>query len=208
MGIVKKFVKYLVMISQIIICAVLIPVIVMNITIAVKSYISPNVVADFFGIKPFIVVSGSMEPTILTNDLIVTRTVKPELIKIGDIISFRIGASVVTHRVVDLQIFDDYSQFITKGDWENASIDQSPVLFNQVEGLYLFRVGGFGGLALFMQTPLGIFIFIGIPIVIFMLYNTLKRRLENVQLQKKKHEELEELKKQLSELRGSLHREK
>jgi len=57
-------------IIRIIICIILVPILVMNIAIIVKSYTNPEEVPDFFGIKPLIVITGSMEGTIDAGDVI------------------------------------------------------------------------------------------------------------------------------------------
>ena len=53
------------------------------------------------GIRPYIVMSGSMEPAILTGSVCFVNTNVPyEEIKEGDVVSFRLGQGMVTHRVV------------------------------------------------------------------------------------------------------------
>lgn len=42
-------------------CVVLLPLLVVNITLIAKSFISPDKVPDFMGYKPFIVLSGSIQ---------------------------------------------------------------------------------------------------------------------------------------------------
>ncbi|MGI6120505.1 MAG: S26 family signal peptidase [Desulfosporosinus sp.] len=54
-----------------------------------KSYIYPDKVPDFMGYKPFIVLSGSMEPTILTGDLVLTKEISAGTIAKDDIIAFK-----------------------------------------------------------------------------------------------------------------------
>ena len=44
----------------IVLCVVFIPLLLINVTLIVKSYTNPNDVPDFMGYKPFIVLSGSM----------------------------------------------------------------------------------------------------------------------------------------------------
>ena len=96
----KKAIKY----AGIFVSVLLVLVLVVNVTIIVKSYIHPDRVPDFLGYKPFIVLSGSMEPAIHAGDLIITRVTEPEHIAEGDIIAFRADKNViVTHRVTDVQ---------------------------------------------------------------------------------------------------------
>jgi len=67
-----------------------------------------------FGITPYVVLSGSMEPTIKTGSIcFINKHVKYEKIKEKDIIAFKMSdGTLVTHRIVS--ITDE--EFITKGD--------------------------------------------------------------------------------------------
>ena len=50
-------------------------VMTIGITIVYKSYAEPNRIPSVFGWKPFIVLSGSMEDTIMPGDLILTKEI-------------------------------------------------------------------------------------------------------------------------------------
>jgi len=197
----KRILKILASGIAILLCIILIPILVMNLTIIVKSYLNPNEVPDFLGIKPFIVVTGSMEGTIDGGDFIVTKVVDPETLEVGDIISYSIDSSVITHRIIEKTEVDGQPAFITKGDANNTE-DQEPVTFDQVESIYLFRIAGMGTLAMFMQTPVGMLVFIGVPLCCFILYDLIRRRMQVKKDSKKDNEtqaELENLRAQLDE---------
>ena len=66
------------------VCGLLVLVLVVNVTIILKSYIYPDRVPDFLGYKPFIVLSGSMEPAIQAGDLIITKVIEAEKVAEGD----------------------------------------------------------------------------------------------------------------------------
>lgn len=74
-----------------------------------------------FGNKPVLIVSGSMEPTIMTNALTVVHRCGISDIKVGDIVTYyHMGLKeLVTHRVV--KMFDGYA--LTRGDANTASDD-------------------------------------------------------------------------------------
>lgn len=190
----KKVFRVITSIIGILICIVIVPIIVMNVTIIVKSYINPDEVPDFFGIKPFIVITGSMEGTIDGGDLVITKEVDPKTLEVGDIISYSIGQSVITHRIIDTTEVDGEPAFITKGDANDAE-DDEPVIFDQVESIYLFRISGLGNVAMFMQTPQGMLVFIGIPLCLFVLYDIISRRLRTKKERKKDDAMQEELEK-------------
>ncbi|WP_055589408.1 signal peptidase I [Peterkaempfera griseoplana] len=68
------------------------------------------------------VLTGSMDPAIPPGSVVVDRPVRPELIRIGDVVTFHSGRSpgggeqLVTHRVVAVQHTADHITFTTKGD--------------------------------------------------------------------------------------------
>jgi len=159
----------------IIVCVIMAPILIMNITIVIKSYINPEKVPDFFGIKPFVVATGSMEPEIYGGDLVITKTVNPGDLKVRDIISFKEGDAVITHRIVEVTEKDGEPAFITKGDANNVE-DENPVTYAQVEGIYRFKINGLGNLAMFMQTQAGMVVFIAVPLCAFIIYDTIRRR--------------------------------
>jgi signal peptidase len=56
-------------------------------------------------IQPLVVVSGSMEPGIMTGDLLVDVRVPTEQVEVGDVVSLRspLSENLVTHRVVAVE---------------------------------------------------------------------------------------------------------
>lgn len=84
-----------------------------------------------FGYKPEIVLTGSMIPTYPIDSIIYYKQTDFENININDVITFDLGQSIVTHRVVGKDTQN--MSFITKGD-ANPSNDRDVVYYNQVQG--------------------------------------------------------------------------
>ena len=84
-------------IISILIYIIIIPIIIFNLTIMIKSYINPTEIPDFFGLKSFVIVSESMESTIMKGDAIFIKKVNhPKVLKmIKRLIHFRESASWV-----------------------------------------------------------------------------------------------------------------
>jgi signal peptidase len=184
--------------AAIVICAVLVLVLVVNVTIIVKSYMHPDKVPDFMGYKPFIVLSGSMEPTILAGDLIITKITEPEKIAKDDIIAFRAEENaVVTHRVTGVQTTDGL-RFLTKGD-ANTGADAKAVTAEELEGIYILRLEGLGRFAMFLQTPIGMLLFVITPLCLFIVYDIVSRNRRN----KIKADREAELEAELAALRAA-----
>ena len=128
----------------IIACIILVPILLINIWIMVQANTNKDEIPSVFGYKPFIVLSGSMETEIYKGDLIISKEVDPETLKVNDIIAFRDAEdTVTTHRIIEIVDRDGEKLFITKGD-NNNSQDQNLVELKDVEGLYVLRIPGIG----------------------------------------------------------------
>ncbi len=114
---------------------------------------------SFFGYKNFIVLTGSMKPTLNEGDIVFVKEAKE--IKENDIIAFKEGNSVITHRVFEVYKEDGKEYYITKGD-ANSDTDQELLEKENVEGKYCFKIPFLGRVILFFQKPMGI-------IILFML---------------------------------------
>lgn len=190
---------------SIIVVLILLPILLMSIVILVDSYTHPNEVPSFFGWKPFIVLSGSMETQISAGDIVVVKEIDTNELKKGDIIAFKDGNIVITHRIDEVTEIDGKTQYITKGD-NNSTQDIGYVLPEQVEGVFKFKIARLGNIAMFIQTPLGMIVCLSIPIIIIILLQTTDSKKEKEELiaklnkQSKMEEEIEKLKKQNEEL--------
>lgn len=161
----KSFSNWLVLLA----CTVLFIILVMNIFIIVQSKTDKDKVPNVFGYKPFIVLSGSMEGKIHKGDLIITKMVDPTTLKISDIIAFRdIENTVTTHRIIDIVENNGKTQFITKGD-NNSTQDRNLVDLNDVEGIYVARIAGFGSIMNSLAEPTTILALAFLITIIFVI---------------------------------------
>lgn len=180
----------------------LIPLLVVNVTLIVKSFTLPDEIPDFFGYKPFIVLSGSMEPGIMTGDLIITKEADPATLAAGDVIAYRYGeTSVITHRIQSVTNLDGQRAFVTKGDANNTEDNVMPTQ-DLVEGKLQWTLPGLGNAAMFLQTPAGLLLAAGVPLMLFFLVDLLRRRQEHGKEKAKSlllEEELVRVKQQLQD---------
>ena len=146
-------------IISIFIYIIIIPIIVINITLIVKSFIKPNKIPDFIGYKNFVIVSESMEPTIMVGDAIFVKKVPEKEIKINDIISFHDGECINTHRIVGVSEENGIKMYRTNGD-NNRGEDKEKVSYDQIEGKYLFKINNFGNLIKVLQSKVTLVILI------------------------------------------------
>lgn len=120
------------------------------------------------GFRCFNIISPSMEPEYGVGDLIYVKEVNPATIKEGDVITFIVNEDLVvgTHRVV--RVDSENRRFYTKGD-ANDIEDQAPVHFNNVIGVPQFSIPKLGYVSDFVQNPPGMYITIGVGIVLILL---------------------------------------
>ena len=160
-------------------CIILLPVLVINVTLIVKSYVNTDEVPTLGGYCPMIVLTDSMFPVIEKGDLIICRTIDADKVKVGDVISFFDPASskssVVTHRVLEVINEGGKLSFKTKGDYNNTE-DRLPVPAENLVGIYQTRIGGAGNVAMFLQTTPGLIICVVCPVVLLVGYDMLRRK--------------------------------
>lgn len=142
----KKASKRMYLIKKIIsiyIYITIIPAIIYNMTLFVKTTINPTEIPDFLGLKSFVIISASMEPTIMTGDAIFVKEVEKAEIKKKDIISFHENEDIITHRITKIVKNNGVTEYTTKGD-NNRNEDKGKVTYDEIEGVYQFKINGFG----------------------------------------------------------------
>lgn len=95
------------------------------------------------GTTGYTVVSRSMEPQFSKGDVIFTKKVTFEKLKVGDVITFYHGkdGEFTTHRIVEIDAKN--RNVLTKGD-KNDVVDPARVEASHIVGKYLFSVPFFG----------------------------------------------------------------
>lgn len=163
----------------IVLCIILIPILIINVTLIVKSYTNKDEVPKIGGFCPLIVLTGSMEPEISSGDLIIVKQVDGADVKENDVIAFfdpdGNGQSILTHRVVGITEKDGQTAFYTKGDANNTD-DRLPVTEDKLVGSYKFRIRGMGNVAMFMQTTTGLIVCVVLPLILLVGYDIIRRR--------------------------------
>jgi signal peptidase len=167
----------------VILCIVFGFLLICNITIIIKGTLYPDRPPSVLSTTPLVVMSGSMsgeEPGhVEVGDLIFVGKADPAKLKVGDVIAFMESddsTTVVTHRIIEIKTAEDGSiSWQTKGDANNAP-DENLVSEADLVGIYQFRIPKVGDFALFLQKPLGMVIFIGIPLLAFIIYDIVRRQ--------------------------------
>jgi signal peptidase len=126
-----------------------------NITLYGFAFITVLVIIlSLIGIKPYITVSGSMEPNIKTGSVcFVNHNVEYEAINVDDVIAFKAGGTLVTHRVIDIT----EEGMTTKGD-NNEDKDFSTTKKSNFVGKTLFSIPYVGYVVMFFRQSTGLYI--------------------------------------------------
>ena len=128
-----------------------------------------------FGANPFYVVSsGSMEPVLKVNDVLIVRDGGSwEDLTIGDIIVFdrpEGGDRVIVHRIVDIDVDGDGDRLVrTRGDANPASIPGTdyPIRQDDYIGKVIYVIPGIGIITKVISPPVN---YIIIAIILAILF--------------------------------------
>ncbi len=162
----------------VVLCVIFIPMIIINVIMIVRSYTDPDHMPSVLGISPVIVMSGSMSPEFETGDLIFVQRTDPYTLKVDDVICYLEDESAVTHRIIEVTEEGGQPMYITKGDANNVE-DVVPVTPEQIEGKYTgVHLAGVGDFAIFLQSVPGMILFIGGPILLFILWDVIRSVVE------------------------------
>lgn len=122
--------------------------------------------------KGFLIQSGSMEPAIMTGDVIIVNSF-PDY-KLNDVITFYDNENrVVTHRIIEVDNSSSETSFKTKGD-ANQSEDIHLQKKSKVIGKVIMVIPKIGYLAAFSQTKMGIFLLVLVPVVLIVYDEIIK----------------------------------
>ncbi|MDR3191198.1 MAG: signal peptidase I [Lactobacillaceae bacterium] len=149
-----------------------IPIIILNTVLLIEGSLDKNKVPTIMGIAPMVVLSDSMHHganSITSGDMILAK--QADHYKNGDVILYSSATkawNLTIHRVQKTYTRGQTTYYITKGDANNIA-DATPVKQQQVVGKYFARVPKLGQLLLFLRSPVGMLLSLGIPFMIFVL---------------------------------------
>ncbi len=114
--------------------------------------------------QTYVVLSGSMEPTIHVGSVVVATAAAPDSLKIGDVVTYvRPGDQEnVTHRIVGIKGTAGSRTFVTKGDASGAP-DQGEIRYDRLAGKVQLTIPLVGYFFKFIGSPSMRFLFIVVP---------------------------------------------
>jgi signal peptidase len=182
-------------------CAILIPMLIVNCSIIISSLVGDNKVPNAGGYASLIVTEDGLYEGIHEGDLIIVRVGQPSKTEVGDVmLYFAPSSGAITVREIAAKSENDGKYvWMTRSGKGKSATSSTYVTEDEFIGVYPnVRIAKLGSFVLFLSTPLGFLIFVGIPALIFILYDSVRSR----RYEKKRMREIDELVAELEALKA------
>lgn len=160
----------------------------------VLELLMPSKTIDYLGVKTYVVLTPSMEPEIMVDDMIVVRRVDAEELEVGDVISFQVyirdlgEEAVVTHYIGDILEEDGKTIYKTiganaeEGDydlWLDRNNEEIQITDEDIVGKLLVRLPYLGHGVKIVRSPVMLGL-IGLNIlIIYLLVRVIRYKPKN-----------------------------
>ena len=144
---------------------------------------------NIFGYRFYVVVTDSMSPELEVGDVILSKSVNPETIEVGDVVTF-VGNTgtqnglIITHKVIEAPYYDeDNNGYITTQGVRQFSPVDAPVPLENVKAVMVRKMVVLGYLFNLLRRPIGFIILIFIPLMLIAIYYLCKIALSSAKKQ-------------------------
>ncbi len=141
-----------------------------------------------FGVGVGVVVTGSMEPELSIDDVIVVRTASDY--KVGDVVVYQSRHILVVHKIIAV----DGTTVTTQGTANNVADD--PIHVSDIKGKVWFHIDGAGAVVEWVRSPIGSILVLALAA--FLLVQSYAD--ENKET-RKKQEALDEIRREIERLK-------
>lgn len=154
-----------------IICWILILILAITMVIFLTTRIQGNT-PTVFGYTIFRISTGSMEPELMTGDVILDKVVDDETeISVGDVITFEGGSQfdgkLVTHKVIKAPYTDENGNTMLQTHGIANELDDTPISIDQVRAKMICKIPYIDTLYNLFLSPCGLLIMILLIILVF-----------------------------------------
>ena len=194
-------------ISNIVYVIVFIIILALLIVVALQRFSNNNI--SLGGIRIFNVSTGSMIPKYEVGDILISKTIDPKDIKVGDDVVYMgekgdFAGKIVTHQVIGINEENGELKFHTKGianDLEDPVVSQ-----NQIYGVIVYKIVTLSLISKAINNMFVFFflVFIPLAILIYIKAMEMKRTINS----KDDEDEIEEAEKERKEIVEELQKEK
>ena len=190
----KKHVKTIVRTALLSVAALIVG---LNVYTMNASRLAGDLVPMPFGVGATVVLSGSMEPTLSTGDLLIIA--EQESYGVDDVVVFQSNRMAVVHRIIEIKeetVEGENGEelqmlAVTQGDANNTPDD--PIQMSQIKGTVVLRVPLVGYLVNMIKTPLGTILILAAAV--FLLERSFHKEKE------KDLDKLEEIRREIEKLK-------
>lgn len=133
-----------------------------------------------FGFGAAVVLTGSMEPAILTDDLIFVG--EQDSYELDDVVVYQSGSTLIVHRIVDMED----GTVTTKGDANNVA--DKPIDISRIKGKVIGRIPGAGIAVRMLKTPAATLLLVAGAVALMELSYRRDRKKDEDELDKIKEE--------------------
>jgi signal peptidase len=129
-------------------------------------------VPSIFGYKLLTILSNSMKPTFSAGDVVVINVDRSP--RVNEVATFKHPRGMlVTHRIIGITKKNDKTFYLSKGDNNNTS-DGILIPKSSIIGSEVFVIPNIGYITRFLSGPIGIFIFIELPLLALIIIEIFK----------------------------------
>lgn len=169
----------------------------------------PSKTVDVIGFKSYVIVSPSMEPDIMVNDLVIIRKTKEDALEVRDKITFDVyipelgRKNAVTHYIGDIVEVDGEVIYKTQGagkqfgdfdEWEDQDKNPIEITYHDIEGKVALVIPKFGHVVNLLKDPISLGLFAINGIIIYLLIHMLKTKKEEPLLEEENETEVKDKK--------------
>lgn len=203
-----------------VLCVILIPLLAVNITLIVKGALYPDELTDVFNIAPVAIdntyMEGENEGCFNEGALVFIKTFdtdeERQAIEQGDVVAFRWleddgSVNFTVYRILGVTR-DEETGLITSVFVRADNVPEGegtapiPVEIGDVVGILNGSVDHLGAFAMFLMQPLGVLLFVGVPVVIYVVVDIIRITIHNRKVRKAESDELRDKDEEIARLRA------
>lgn len=203
-----------------VLCVILIPLLAVNITLIVKGALYPDELTDVFNIAPVAIdntyMEGENEGCFNEGALVFIKTFdtdeERQAIEQGDVVAFRWleddgSVNFTVYRILGVTR-DEETGLITSVSVRADNVPEGegtapiPVEIGDVVGILSGSIDHLGAFAMFLMQPLGVLLFVGVPVVIYVVVDIIRITIHNRKVRKAESDELRDKDEEIARLRA------
>lgn len=145
---------------------VIVPIIMIILILVWQKITQPEKIPNIFGYKVFIVLDGKMDESVSFGDLVFTKNIIANKLKVNDFVAFRnLNNTVTLHRITKINQLGNKRNFLMKTA-KNEIKDTEFVDEKNIEGIVIKKIAKIGIILYLIQDPLIILFLIIIVLII------------------------------------------